>query len=50
MSLAAGLALRMTWALATVAYQMLACGVAGHPGAHWQDGVRRCGCGRTWPG
>lgn len=48
MSLALGLALRMTWAVATAAYRMLACAEAGHPRQGWVDGIRRCECGRTW--
>ena len=51
MSLAAGLLLRMAWAVGTVAYRMLACGQAGHPEQRWAEdrSHRRCRCGRSFP-
>jgi hypothetical protein len=48
MSIAFGLAWRITWAITATTYQMLACSAAGHPKARWTDGTRRCNCGRTW--
>jgi hypothetical protein len=46
-----GLALRMTWAVASAAYRMVACAQAGHPRQTWawDRSYRRCECGRTWP-